>query len=168
MNSLKFTLPLLLCFVSNTFAQVEATHGTIVVALLSQNEVVVAADSRKLGTFGNFTLYPDDACKVAVLDNNILYAQAGTTNAACNIAGSSCYWDSMLMARELVRSRDAIHANSNALALSNAWNKRAYEALWAYYFFRPKRAAMDADLPPIFSPGIMRLSPGLGSLTHLS
>jgi hypothetical protein len=88
-------------------AQVEtstSSEGTIIIVSRSQNEILVAADSRRTNYKGEIP--HDDECKIAALDSKFFCAFAGRRRLILNIArkdGSDRFqmsWNSDIEARE--------------------------------------------------------------------
>ena len=110
-------------FVLNAAARTE--FGTIVVLNSSQNEVVVAADSRSTVGARHF----DDRCKITALGNSLLFAASGYTGEGTfdAVSGRPLHlrWDTHRIAREeflrLARERET---RAVPLELARAWGGR--------------------------------------------
>lgn len=79
----------------NAFAQSET--GTVIIIGYSQKKVVIAADSRRISQNG---LYHDDGCKIAALEDKIVFAAFGR---ATSVASDGTFeWDATREARAVL------------------------------------------------------------------
>lgn len=72
-KNLKQRLIMLLCLIMSLTTEAQTQSGTIVYTQWSQDEIVIAADSRTVQ--GNS--YSDTACKIAALGNEIVFGSSG-------------------------------------------------------------------------------------------
>jgi hypothetical protein len=75
-------------------AHAQVNSGTLIVIGYSQNQVVIAADSRQAEPDG---LYSDDGCKIAALSDNLLFVSAGSAKRTPD--GTIMQWDATREAR---------------------------------------------------------------------
>jgi hypothetical protein len=85
---------LVFVFSLNAVAQTES--GSLIIVNASQDEIVVAADSRSYSAVAEF----DDRCKITALDNQLIFAASGIT-AYGPTDGRPLYWDSHAIAKEI-------------------------------------------------------------------
>jgi hypothetical protein len=102
---------------------VEASHGSLVVAIVSQKAdyVVVAAESRETDHFGRFI--GDTGCKIIALGGDTLFFEAGTSSVVIQGEYRNA-WHAQALARSVYR-RNRRH---DALGLSTKWGADAL--LW--------------------------------------
>lgn len=120
-----------------------AGHGTIVLAYLSQREGIVAADSRVTRRQGRITLQFDSCCKIVALSNHVLVALSGIMD-TCTVIESPCDWKGTDVAQEAFRNTQSTDAAELVQRLADTWSTKMSELLWKTYFFQPKRAALEA------------------------
>jgi hypothetical protein len=114
----------------NAAAQVEGVHGTIVVVYFSQDEAIIAADSRG-GEYGG---QRDDDCKIATFSNKIIIASAGFRSLDLTIANKQRHWDSHVVAHQAFTAINSTQLPSNqefVTAVTSKWAELAVN------FFRP-------------------------------
>src|SRR5271167_886932 len=101
------------------FAQIES--GTFVTLESSQNEIVVAADSRSIIDGKEL----DDSCKIRALGNELIFSTAGE-------AGVVNKWDSFTIAENLFRRLSQEKAAEPVpIRLANAWGNEVKSKLKA-------------------------------------
>jgi hypothetical protein len=121
--------------------QVETGTGTLVILDSSQDEIVVAADSRMhvASTHQKF----DNRCKVTALGNELIFAASGTTYAFSRDGG--IVWDVHTIARDVfVRLSKKIAKEPMPLRLANAWGDQVKEKLNADLMRNPQETLQGA------------------------
>ena len=123
---MKFILMLLFAGTSlNAFAQMEA--GTFIAVNSSQDEIVIAGDSRSTDHFSKF----DDRCKVTALGNRLVFAASGFT-AASSAGGGPAAWDAHSIARNLFTKLSSENKSTwqpLPVRLADAWEKEVERKL---------------------------------------
>jgi hypothetical protein len=130
----------LVCMPSLTaLAQVKA--GTFIALRSSNDEIVVAGDSRNIIGGKEF----DDSCKVRAFGGELIFAVAGIGGAIHSTVGRS--WDSRTIARSLFLRLSREPANDPlAIRLASAWGNKVKEKLKV-------EAARDKDVVAGKKPG---------------
>ena len=97
-------------------ANAQIQSGSIVVVTSSKDEIVVAADSRRI--VGQS--YVDTGCKIAALGNKLIFAAVGNTGLGPPNGRAS--WDAQTLARnEFVRLEEKHATHDWTLDLAKAW-----------------------------------------------
>jgi hypothetical protein len=112
-------------------AQTSPMHGTTLVISISQDEIILAADSRGVQEFGRYTLAFDSMCKIGILGHRAMFALSGVEG-ECNLGGSSCSRSGRDLVRDLFKGMD--RSNSNvAERLADEWAESMSEMLVRYH-----------------------------------
>ena len=108
-------------------AQVES-DGTIVVADWTQDEIVIAADSRE----STADSYSDRKCKIAAFGDKLIFAAAGRRGTRNKITRASL-WDSFAIARQqFAKLADKGATDRLAKRLADAWGQSVKEQVERY------------------------------------
>lgn len=111
-KKLSVTIVGLLALQISSSALGQYSHGTAVLALPTENQILFAADSAQ--TFGNKVTY--QTCKIIKADRKTIFAEAG-------IGGIGTHDTSLFdKAAELVRKKP-IHTRKDLLSVARRWNR---------------------------------------------
>ena len=100
-------------------ASAQVQSGSVVAITSSKDEIVIAADSRRL--IGDS--YTDSACKIAALGNKLIFAAVGDTGFG---PSGAIEWDAQTVARnEFARLETEHTAHDWTLDLAKAWGNAA-------------------------------------------
>lgn len=98
----------------STSAQIQS--GSVAVVASSKDEIVIAADSRRI----TGDSYIDSACKIAALGNKLIFVAVGHTG--FGPPNAPAIWDSQTLAHnEFIRLQRKHTADDLTLALAKAW-----------------------------------------------
>lgn len=101
----------------------QLVHGTIIAFSISQNQIVIGADSRE-STGGR--RHADDVCKIVVLDDKAIFLALNLSRQSTAQDGISA-WDSAQLAREEWKTVNGATANVNREflhTLTDNWGNR--------------------------------------------
>jgi len=109
----------------NAIAQTQS--GTLIVLNASQDEIVVAADSRSYSAVAQF----DDRCKITALGNQLIFAASGDTGYGPT-NGRPLYWDSHTIAKKIfLRLSQKRATQPMPLRIAQAWGKEIKDRIQA-------------------------------------
>jgi len=87
-------------------SQTQVESGTVVIIGYSKEEVIIAADSRETDGHG---AYRDEACKIAVLNNKLMFTAAGEARSVLN---GSELWDATREARAALADTERLNTDA--------------------------------------------------------
>jgi hypothetical protein len=112
-------------FLASLTAAAQKESGTLIVLNASQNEIVVAADSRSLSEVAQF----DNRCKITALGNQLIFAASGDTGYGPT-DGRSLYWDAHTIAQMIfLRLYREKTAKPMPVRLAETWGKEVKSKL---------------------------------------
>jgi hypothetical protein len=112
-------------------AQTSPLHGTTLVLSYSQDEIILAADSRGVQLVGHYTFIFDNICKIGILGNRAMFAVAGF-DGVCALGGTSCWDSGHDLARDLFKKLDRSDSNI-AEELADEWAESMAEVMVRFY-----------------------------------
>jgi hypothetical protein len=101
------------------YAQIEARHGTLVVAYLTDKKIAMAAES---GTAGEGAEKPDSVCKLAAIDHKLLFATSGVGTLRV-VSDPKLGWDNVEEAR-IAYERASKMSGTVLYNAANIWGRQ--------------------------------------------
>lgn len=117
----------LFVLVTRPCAIAQSISGTIVVLNSSQDEIVVAADSRSV----NRVTYLDNECKIAALGNKLVFSASNITGYGRLLSGQHAWEANAVARKEFLRLTREQTTQNLPLELAKAWGEDVKEQIRA-------------------------------------
>jgi hypothetical protein len=120
--------------VSSAIAQMQT--GTVVVVYLTQEKVIMAADSRTV--FDDNRPPNDSKCKIVALDGKVIFGSSGLMDFTTISPRLSLQWSNTEEARKAYASTVGSPTGKRIAAVANQWGQAIALNFQSLYFFYPQ------------------------------